>query len=408
MTTSAKITDQLIARDQFARTIFYPKTDVAQHEADVYGALNGTRHQNLIDHVPLVHDLFLGRFQAPPAQITPISSGGTFHLLYKVELADHPDQSFIVRLNRLKEYRTSWEFLIDAWVYPKLSSLGLPGPSIIAIDCSRNLCPTDYQILTYVQGQTLSAFQDQETQYMNPVLLQAIGAYVAQVHSVKLAGFGPLALTPFLPTLRRSLGYSGFCPVRGECCSELCSLECIESMNSSAQPSPSGIHTTWQDYIFLRLEEHIEICTRIQAITPAEAHEIQKIFLDHKHIFHCSNPVLLHGDLGNHNFLSHDGLSISALIDWEDCMSGDAIFDIAYWGTFFRDHMLKDFLVGYTKHAKLPDDFELRYWLYFLRIALSKTVHRFRFGYQDHPGRPSASLRIQRALENIIKIKTDF
>ena len=353
----------LIAHDQLRRTIFYPKTDVA-HDAALYPALRSTLDQSLHEHLPIIHDICLSRWGCLPAHITPIAPGGTFHLLYKISVNN---QLYVIRLNRLKEFRVAWEFLIDAWVYPKLASLGLPGPSVVTIDCSRSICPTDYQILTYVHGQQLSAFQDPETQYIEPVLLQAIGAYVAQVHQVALAGFGPLGLA---------------------------SLQ-----------NPTGIHNSWQDYIFLRLQEHIDVCLNIDAISSHEALIIQKIFVEHAQIFECSSPVLLHGDLGNHNFLSQNGVSISALIDWEDCMSGDPVFDIAFWGTFFRDHMLKDFLIGYRQHTALPDDFELCYWLYFLRIALSKTVHRFRFGYQDHPGRPPASLRIQRALENVIRLQ---
>jgi Ser/Thr protein kinase RdoA (MazF antagonist) len=138
----------------------------------------------------------------------------------------------------------------------------------------------------------------------------------------------------------------------------------------------------------------------IGAINQEECRTIAKAF---ESIYRISRDVrasLLHGDLGHHNVFS-DGQHITAIIDWEDCLCGDPVFDIAFWGTFCRDYMLDPFLKGYRTIRQLPGDFELRYWLYYLRIALSKTVHRFRFGYPDRPGRPPASLRIQKAVEKL-------
>lgn len=355
----AGMLDSAVAYDQHRATIFYPKTDLPEH-VHIYPALNAARDQDLLHNLDIVRDICSRIWQTPPIQILPIATAGTFHLLYKIEFSQ---ACYVIRLNRRPEHHRAWEFLLDGWIYPKLASLNLPCPSTIAIDCARMHSPTDYQIMTYVPGMMLNVFQDAQTQHMSPTLLQAIGRYVAQVHTISLAGFGPFS---------------------------------VASLN---QPSPSGIHASWHDYIFLRLDQHIDLCLAIKAITTIEAVTIKTLFHDHSKIFECGSPVLLHGDLGNHNFLSADGLSITALIDWEDCMSGDPVFDIAYWGTFFRDHMRHDFLAGYASIAKLPDDFELRYWLYFLRIALSKTVHRFRFGYSDALGRPPASLRIQRGIE---------
>lgn len=89
------------------------------------------------------------------------------------------------------------------------------------------------------------------------------------------------------------------------------------------------------------------------------------------------------------------------MIDWEDSLCGDPIFDVAYWGTFCRDEMRAEFLRGYETVQILPEDFERRYWLYYLRVAISKTVHRHLFGVKDRPGRAPASRRIQKALSRL-------
>jgi len=111
-------------------------------------------------------------------------------------------------------------------------------------------------------------------------------------------------------------------------------------------------------------------------------------------------PVLLHGDLGSHNVFT-DGRDVTAVIDWEDALSGDPVFDIAFWATFHPDRRHAAFLDGYRAVRALPADFEWRFWLYYLRVALAKTVLRHRLGITDRPGRLPASRRIQKGLERV-------
>lgn len=354
MKTSADIERTIHEYNQRRSTIFYPKTDDLFLPGISLG-LKDTRVQDLDKFRSLAVEICERRLGCKPALIEPITTAGTFHLVFKV--TDTDNKAYVIRLNRFPDLTQSWSLYHDVSIYPLLYERGLRVPHVLEIDCSRRICPTDYEILTYVDGRPLNAYENQETQFMDPDLISAVGAYVARVHTIKLKCFGPLRI--------------GF----------------IE-----------GLLTTWADYIFLRFEEHVAVCVGIGAISKDEADNIREAFERHRNFFMISDPALLHGDLGNHNFISADGKSINALIDWEDAMSGDPIFDIAFWGTFFKDHMLKDFVAGYTTIASLPHDFEKRYWLYYLRVALSKTVHRFRFGYQDPIGRPSASRRIQKAL----------
>src|SRR5207253_1741030 len=79
----------------------------------------------------------------------------------------------------------------------------------------------------------------------------------------------------------------------------------------------------------------------------------------------------------------------------------DPVFDVAFWATFHPDRRHGAFLDGYRSVRDLPADFERRFRLYYPRVALSKTVLRHRLGLADRPGRPPASLRIQRALERL-------
>jgi Ser/Thr protein kinase RdoA (MazF antagonist) len=153
--------------------------------------------------------------------------------------------------------------------------------------------------------------------------------------------------------------------------------------------------------LWLNLGRHLQTCCRIGAVDSEEARQIEAAFAAHRSLLNDIEPALLHGDLGNHNIFAADD-TVSAIIDWEDCLAGDPIFDVAFWATFHPPRRHAAFLAGYKAVNKLPHDFEARFWLYFLRIALSKTVLRHRLGLKDHPDRPKASLRIQQGLHGLL------
>ena len=112
--------------------------------------------------------------------------------------------------------------------------------------------------------------------------------------------------------------------------------------------------------------------------------------------------ILLHGDLGSHNVLT-DGDRLLGLIDWEDMVAGDPVYEVAFWATFHLPERHAAFLTGYRAVRPLPDDFPVRFWLYFLRVTVAKAVHRRRFGYPDRPDRPSAAHRIRYAFGELVR-----
>ena len=118
--------------------------------------------------------------------------------------------------------------------------------------------------------------------------------------------------------------------------------------------------------------------------------------------FEVAQPVLVHGDIANHNTFTENG-KLTALIDWEDCLSGDPVFDLAYYGTgcYGHDEWKEWFLDGYIKVNPLGDDFEKRYWAYYLRIALAKSIVRYRFKTATKRSLPDVRNRILFGLSNL-------
>jgi aminoglycoside phosphotransferase (APT) family kinase protein len=243
----------------------------------------------------------------------------------------------------------------------------VPRPVVVAADVSREVCPFDFEIVAEAQGRRLSEFDESDEIHAR---LRQLGEVVARLHQIRFEGFGFLDVRP------------------------------LDKAGNAALADTRGTCQHWREYVERNLAAHVKTCRTIGAIDAAEAAEIRARFVEHAAVLDAAAGALLHGDLGNHNvFVDESG--ISALIDWEDCLVGDPVYDIAFWATFHPERRHEHFLAGYRQAGELPADFDLRFWLYFLRVSLAKTVHRHRFGYADRPDRPPPSRRIQLSLERL-------
>jgi aminoglycoside phosphotransferase (APT) family kinase protein len=348
--------DELEAFRRRRRSVFYPKTDTPLDD----DRLRSLRHEGAGPVDPdLVSEACRRTLGEEPLAVRALADQGTFHRLFRVVLPG--ERAVIVRVNALGETVRDFPLLTDRWAMGRLRSAGLPSLRVHAVDLSRRSVPFDYEILEEARGVSLRAHDHDEAE-IRP-RLRELGRLVARIHAIGVPGFGWIDPGPLL--------------AGGE--------EAI------------GLFDTWREYVLLNLPGHVAACVAIGAIGRDEARRINAAFAAADGLLDGVEPRLLHGDLGNHNVFV-EGPAITALIDWEDCLAGDPAFDVAFWGTFHPDARREAFLDGYRSEGSLPPDFERRYWLYYLRIALSKTVHRHRFGYADRPGRPPASERIRRAL----------
>lgn len=266
----------------------------------------------------------------------------TLHYVYKVK---DSKKTSVVRINASNEFYREFQFFAEAWALSKLKDAGLPHIQVNEVDVSRSVVPFDYEITDEAVGDTLYDFA--MTAGDNPDLFRKLGEMVAHIHETKTNGFGPV------------------------------------HPESIASNKPRGLHETWQTYLFLNLDTHIEMCETLQAISRDEAAKISELLKGLTEVG-VSDPVLLHGDLANHNAFT-DGEKITALIDWEDAISGDPLYDVAYYGSscFGKEHWQLSFLEGYKSVRPVDREFPRRYWLYYLRIALMKVIVRQRFGSRD-------------------------
>lgn len=340
--------------------IFYNKTDTPIPDGRL-AALSEERKRKALLYVPEINKLFFDLFQVWPHSVSHLEGAGTFHFIYRITLPGN--RVFILRSNALNDLQRDYGLFLDKWVMNKIFCCRQPFLNVYCVDLTRTLCPFDFEIIEMAQGRPLGSV------VLGDGLLAAAGGLMAQIHGVQTEGYGLLDLEAVI--LNHEKG--------------------------------SGVLNSWSEYVNLNLEEHMKKCFEIGAVNAHECGRIEKLFSDLPYRLEGVNPVLLHGDPSNYNVFT-DGIKITAIMDWEDSLSGDPVFDIAFWGTFNPDERMAPFLGGYEKIRALPVDFELRYWLYYLRISLSKTVHRHRFKYGDYPGRPPASQRIQKSLAKLESI----
>ena len=341
---------------QLRQRTFYPKTDLELPLAE----LNAIREERDREAPALAGALLQSlRFEGRrPTSIQPLSSG-TFHLLFRADFG--PNTIAYVRTGYTFRQRPAFEFVIELSISELLPSTKVPGAEVLCNDLTRVEFPLDYQLIREAPGHPLNKIENPDTQFIPDAILEDWGRTLARVHQINATGAG--LLNP------RALEH-------GRC---------------------EGVLSSWNDYLLLNLDKHLDLCVAAGAVPSKVLPSISKTIFDS--IPRLGNvPIrLLQGDPGHHNIFAA-GEKISAIIDWEDALAGDPIFDVAYWGTFVRDYMREPFLRGYREISPLSPDFEFRYWLYYLRVAISKTAHRHLFAYKDRPGRPPPSERISKAL----------
>jgi Ser/Thr protein kinase RdoA (MazF antagonist) len=346
-------------RQQRLRT-FYPKTDTVLPD-DVLRA--GVRPGDVPDR--LAADLCRRHLGVEPLSAVALDGQGTFHHLTRVTLAD--GRRVVVRVHARAEHARDLALGVDAWAMARLRQAGLPWLPVYRVDVSRRDHSFEYEILGEAEGTELAAFYPDEPRLS--ILLGRLGRFLGRLHEISLPGYGWIDVDP-------------------------------DAVDPATAPA-RGVFDSWPAFVATNLDAHVEGCVRIGVLEAQEGRRIVASFAERAGLFEIPTGALLHGDLSGRNVFT-DGAEITAVIDWEDCLAGDPVFDLAFWATFHQESRYPALLDGYASVRPLPADFHDRFWLYYLRVALSKTLLRHRFGYPDRqPGFPPASRRIHIALARL-------
>lgn len=164
-----------------------------------------------------------------------------------------------------------------------------------------------------------------------------------------------------------------------------------------------GIHKSLKDSINAGLEENLERLVTYNILTKEVADKM-KILFDDNELLNSDMSVLIHNDFADWNLLT-DGNTITGIIDWDECVAGNPIQEIACWSTFFDPERIKPFLKGYFSETPVYDNFDEMFQLMRLRYTISKMALRIkRYTYEQTPFLKSMIEKGEKHLEELSEI----
>lgn len=205
-----------------------------------------------------------------------------------------------------------------------------------------------YQIIEKLSGDTISFYLKEHPEKEKQLVFE-MGRTMARIHRIKVNGFGPF-------------------------------------VNEEArQGNLVGIHSSLNDSINAALDENLERLVKYNILSSTVAEKIKKLFNNNDLLKDNNTSVLIHNDFADWNLLT-DGNSITGVIDWDECVGGHPIQEIACWSTFFAPERINEFLNGYFSETPKYENFVKLFQLFRLRYTISKMALRMkRYTYEQTP-----------------------
>ncbi len=267
-------------------------------------------------------------------------SWGSSHVIYFVKVKGEK-RPLVLRANTGFSREPEIMMLVEKIVTDQVDSLGVPTNIIRFVDVTRKNFAFDYQIQEMLQGQDLEGhFRGTRKDYDD--LSFQLGSLVAKFHTVKYPGFG-----------RFDFSYA----LKGKL---------------------KGSKKNFYDYVTTCLGSDLEYLENAKVIASNTADRIIDLFKEHKPIINLKHGVLVHHDLADHNIMFKDG-RITGIFDWEACVVGDPVLDLAScptWKTHYPRE--KKLLEGYESITDLPEEFIAKTDIYKLRTMIWKMVYAIR------------------------------
>lgn len=255
-------------------------------------------------------------------------------------------QEVVFRINTTEH--VEGYLLVEALVYEKLRTAGIPIPTVHAVQLRDSKFPYDFMVQQRVGTGDLEAHLKLDANAAErPYFERMAGEYLAQVHGILADGFGHF------------------------------------SVAAAEHGTLIGADRTWQDYLATQLGETLKYLSAVRVLTPPFANEIERALHDHARLTSIQQGSLLHGDFHDANLIIDvNQKTIAAAVDLSQAKAGDPLFDIGFYATYHTDKRLPEFLEGYTSIAGNIPDLPQRIAYYDLRINLAKAKLRYRFGLQ--------------------------
>ena len=243
---------------------------------------------------------------------------------------------------------------------------GIPAYKTYTIHELENDDDISYQVIEKLSGDTVQ-FCLKEHPEKEDKLVYEMGKTMAKLHNVKVNGYGPF-------------------------------------VNEEAKKGVLvGTFNSLQESINAGLEENLERLVKYEVLTEERANKMKRLF-ENNPLLDSKEAVLVHNDFADWNLLT-DGNTISGVTDWDECVGGHPIQEIACWSTFFDPERIHTFLDGYYSETKKPENFEEMFQLFRLRYTISKMALRIkRYTYEQTPFLKNMIERGEKHLEELAEI----
>ena len=213
----------------------------------------------------------------------------------------------------------------------------LPAYKTLGIHDLENEDDVSYQIIEKLSGDTVQ-FYLKEHELEEDKLVFQMGVTMANLHKIKVTGFGSF-------------------------------------INDEAKNGKLvGRFNNLSDSVNAGLAENLERLINNNVLKENTADKMRKLFYNNP-LLNITDAVLVHNDFADWNLLT-DGNAITGIIDWDECVGGYAVEEIACWSTFFEPERLNKFLEGYFSVTDKPENFEEMFELLRLRYTISKIALR--------------------------------
>lgn len=231
-------------------------------------------------------------------------------------------------------------FHAEATAAHRAKVAGLPSYETLAVHDYEGGDDFAFHVLEKLPGTAIKKWLETHPED-EAALLPQIGKMMARLHQVKVDGFGPFD-------------------------------------NERAKDGDLiGLHGTFGEAVRAGLPFNLKVLQQENVLSDEQVAAISKLFSDDNPLLNVRQAVLVHNDFADWNLLT-DSNDVTGILDWDECVAGDAVSDIACWSTFFDPERLEAFLDGYWQVAEIPTDFQDRFELLRLRYVLSKMTLRLR------------------------------
>jgi len=221
---------------------------------------------------------------------------------------------------------------------------GVPVPEVFCTDVSRRYCPWRFHLVAFCGDPSLNHLE-RDGQLDTAAIATDLGRLLRRLHRVQLDGFG-----------------------------------FINTALLAADGTVRGLDRCYADYFGKRLDDHLGYLAHHGLLSSEDNGRVVAAFAASAPLLELSGGVLVHRDAAYWNLLGTPR-RITALVDWDDAVSGDPTDDLGMLSCFHDDAFMDRLLAAYLDGAPPPAAFRARIGLHWLRNMLWKAKLRHALGY---------------------------